>query len=84
MSRGVYTLSRLSLFVQGAMEFPLPSPYLPTNFARSEGLCYEAEEVRRCLSNNMKESDVMTLDETQLMADIVDEVIEQVQTENKS
>ena len=45
---------------------------------RSEGLGYEAEAVRVCLSQNLKESDVMTLDHTAMVAEIMDEVIKQV------
>ncbi len=66
------------------MEFPLPSPYLPTHFQHSEGFCYEAEEVRQCLSSNLKESSIMPLSSTQMVADIMDEVIRQVHKENKS
>ena len=62
----------------GIKEFPLPKPYLPTNFSNSEGLCYEAEEVRRCLQEGKKESAVMPLEETQLVAEIMDEVMKQV------
>ena len=62
----------------GIKEFPLPKPYLPTNFANSEGFCYEAEEVRHCLQEGKKESAVMPLEETQLVAEIMDEVMKQV------
>ncbi len=62
----------------GVKEYPLPKPYMPTNFANSEGFCYEAEEVRRCLSEGKKESDIMTLNETQLIAEIMDEVLKQI------
>ena len=37
------------------MVFPLPEPYLPTNFLNSEGMGYEAEAVRQCLSEGKKE-----------------------------
>jgi len=70
--------------LQGTKEFALPSRSHPTNFQRSEGLCYEAEEVRQCLSHDQKESEIMSLDATQLVADIMDEVIAQVHEENKS
>ena len=64
-------------------EFALPNRSHPTNFQRSEGLSYEAEEVRQCLARNQKESVIMSLDTTQLVADIMDKVIAQIQ-ENKS
>uniref|UniRef100_A0A1X7UZZ8 Trans-1,2-dihydrobenzene-1,2-diol dehydrogenase n=1 Tax=Amphimedon queenslandica TaxID=400682 RepID=A0A1X7UZZ8_AMPQE len=63
---------------EGTKEFPLPKPYQPTNFANSEGMCYEAEEVRRCLQEGKKESDIMTLNETQLVADIMDDIMKQL------
>ena len=62
-------------FLQGPLVFPLPTPYLPTNFARSEGMCYEAEGVRECILAGRKESDVMTLDHTQIVADIMETVM---------
>lgn len=62
----------------GTKVFPLPTPYQPTNFAKSEGMCYQAEAVRHCLAQGMTECDVMSLDNTQLVADIMDEVMKQV------
>ena len=39
-----------SLIVNGEeTQYPLPEPYLPTNFLNSTGMRYEAEEVRQCL-----------------------------------
>ena len=69
---------------EGTKEYPLPKPYMPTNFANSEGFCYEAEEVRKCLLEGMKESSVMPLDETQMIAEIMDEVLRQVGYSPKS
>lgn len=60
------------------MTFPLPTPYLPTNFARSEGMCYEAQEVRKCLNDGKRESDIMPLQHTQIVANIMDAVMEQL------
>ena len=62
----------------GVKEFPLPKPYLPTKFANSEGMGYEAEEVRKCLQEGRKESAILSLKETQLVADIMEEVMKQV------
>ena len=62
----------------GSREYPLPTPYQPTNFANSEGMCYEAEEVRQCLRQHKMESSVMSLSDSQLVADIMDEVMKQV------
>ena len=58
--------------------FPLPTPYLPTNFQRSEGLGYEAEAVRQCLNSGKKESDIMPLQHTQVVANIMDSVMKQI------
>ena len=63
---------------EGLKEFPLPTPYQPTNTGNSVGMCYEAEEVRRCLQEGKKESDVMSLNETQLVADIMDDIMKQL------
>lgn len=58
--------------------YPLPTPYLATNFANSEGLCYEAEEVRQCLCSGKKESTIMPLQHTQIVANIMDTVMHQL------
>ena len=63
---------------QGLLEFPLPSPYIPTNFTNSVGLRYEAMEVRDCLKNSKKESDIMPLSHTQITMEIMDEVLKQL------
>ena len=60
------------------MVFSLPDPYLPTNFLNSSGMCYEAEAVRQCLESGKKECEVMTLEHTQIVADIMDTVMNQL------
>ena len=60
------------------MEFPLPSPYLPTNFDNSAGLRYEAMEVKFCLQSNRKESDIMPLSHTQITMEIMEDVSKQL------
>ena len=64
--------------VDGIKEFPFPKPYLPVNFFGSEGLGYEAEEVRKCLQDANKESAIMPLNETQIVADIMDDIMKQM------
>ena len=59
-------------------EYPLPAPYLPTNFVHSAGLCYEAEAVRQCINNGQKESDIMPLSHTQIAANIMETVMKQL------
>ncbi|XP_073706768.1 trans-1,2-dihydrobenzene-1,2-diol dehydrogenase-like [Garra rufa] len=59
-------------------EFPLPEPGLPLNFHNSTGLRYEAEEVRRCLLNGLKESIKMPLSDSELLIEIMDEARKQV------
>ena len=58
--------------------YPLPEPYLPTNFINSAALCYEAEAVRQCLGEGKKECEVMSLEHTQIVADIMDSVMKQL------
>ena len=60
------------------MEFPLPTPYMSTNYANSVGLCYEAEEVKSCLEGGKKESDIMPLSHTQITADIMETAMSQL------
>ncbi|XP_067275984.1 trans-1,2-dihydrobenzene-1,2-diol dehydrogenase-like [Pseudorasbora parva] len=59
-------------------EFPLPEPALPLNFENSTGLRYEAEEVRRCLLKGLKESIKMSLKDSELLTEIMDEARRQV------
>ena len=60
------------------MEFPLPSPYLPTNFDNSTGLRYEAMEVKSCLESNRKESEIMPLSHTHITMEIMEDVLKQL------
>ena len=64
---------------EGVKDFPLPKPYMENNFRNCEGFSYEAEEVRQCLLNGKKESSVMPLEETLLIAEVMDEVMRQIQ-----
>ncbi|XP_016315832.1 trans-1,2-dihydrobenzene-1,2-diol dehydrogenase-like [Sinocyclocheilus anshuiensis] len=34
-------------------QYPVPEPSLPLNFIHSTGMCYEAEEVHRCLLHDI-------------------------------
>ena len=56
----------------------MPPPYLPTNFKNSEGLGYEAEEVRLCLKAGRKESEIMPLYQTQIVANIIESAMKQI------
>ena len=60
------------------LEFPLPTPSGPTNFINSEGLCYEAMEVKRCIMEGKLESETMPLSHTQMVSDIMKTVIKQI------
>nr|KAF6273704.1 dihydrodiol dehydrogenase [Pipistrellus kuhlii] len=56
-------------------EFPLPpSPGQEFNFTNGAGMIYEARHVRECLRQGLKESPVMPLAESELLADILEEV----------
>ncbi|KAJ8247941.1 hypothetical protein GJAV_G00252340 [Gymnothorax javanicus] len=59
-------------------QYPLPEPSMPLNFTNSTGLRYEAEEVRRCLLKGLKESPLMSLEESVLLHEIMDEARRQV------
>uniref|UniRef100_A0A4X1VUC8 Dihydrodiol dehydrogenase n=2 Tax=Sus scrofa TaxID=9823 RepID=A0A4X1VUC8_PIG len=56
-------------------EFPLPSaPGEEFNYTNGMGMCYEAKHVRECLKKGLKESPMITLAESELLADILEEV----------
>ncbi|XP_051953679.1 dihydrodiol dehydrogenase, tandem duplicate 1 [Xyrauchen texanus] len=59
-------------------EFPLPEPGIALNFMNSTGLRYEAEEVRQCLQKGLKESSKMSLTDSELLIEIMDEARRQV------
>ena len=59
-------------------EFPLPEPYLPTNYLNSTGMRYEAEEVHACIKAGKKESSIMPLEQTLIVAEISEEVMKQL------
>ena len=62
------------------LEYPLPSGVLPVNFQNSEGLGYEAEHVRECLQAGKKQSDVMPLEHTLIVAEVMEAVMKQLGT----
>ncbi|CAL8382903.1 unnamed protein product [Arctogadus glacialis] len=71
-----------SLIVNGEeTQYPLPEPYLPTNFLNSTGMRYEAEEVRQCLLKGLKESPGMTHADSVLLAWLEDKARRQVGVE---
>ncbi|XP_018428158.1 PREDICTED: trans-1,2-dihydrobenzene-1,2-diol dehydrogenase-like isoform X1 [Nanorana parkeri] len=55
-------------------KYPLPPTTKHLNFWNSTGLSYEAEHVRQCLLKGLKESPVMSLAESELLASIMEEV----------
>ena len=60
------------------MDFSLPTVELPLNFRNSEGFAYEVEHVRMCLEAGKKESDVMPLEHTLIVAEIMESVMKQL------
>uniref|UniRef100_A0AC11C5D1 Dihydrodiol dehydrogenase n=1 Tax=Ovis aries TaxID=9940 RepID=A0AC11C5D1_SHEEP len=68
--------SPTELVVKGEhKEFPLPpAPGKEFNFTNGMGMCYEAKHVRECLQKGLKESPVIPLVESELLADILEEV----------
>ncbi|XP_036400183.1 trans-1,2-dihydrobenzene-1,2-diol dehydrogenase [Megalops cyprinoides] len=59
-------------------EYPVPEPSLPLNFTNSTGMRYEAEEVRQCLLKGLKESSRMSLADSLLLTEVMDEARRQV------
>ncbi|XP_032662338.1 trans-1,2-dihydrobenzene-1,2-diol dehydrogenase [Chelonoidis abingdonii] len=59
-------------------EFSLPPPAQPLNFPKSTGLRYEAQHVRQCLLKGLKESPMVSLAHSELVASILDEVRRQM------
>ncbi|XP_074873990.1 trans-1,2-dihydrobenzene-1,2-diol dehydrogenase-like [Carettochelys insculpta] len=71
--------SPTELVVNGQREeFPLPPPSQPLNFLKSTGLRYEAQHVRECLLKGLKESPIVSLAHSELVASIMDEVRQQL------
>ncbi|XP_072832786.2 trans-1,2-dihydrobenzene-1,2-diol dehydrogenase [Pogona vitticeps] len=69
----------IELVVNGQREsFPLPPSPMPVHFSNSIGLRYEAEHVRQCLLQGLKESPVLTHADSALINSILDEVRRQV------
>ncbi|KAJ8775449.1 hypothetical protein J1605_016299 [Eschrichtius robustus] len=64
------------LVVKGErMEFPLPpAPGKEFNFTNGMGMSYEAKHVQECLQKGLKESLVIPLAESELLADMLEEV----------
>ncbi|XP_074164300.1 trans-1,2-dihydrobenzene-1,2-diol dehydrogenase [Sminthopsis crassicaudata] len=61
-------------------EFPLPAAPGPEklNFVHSMGMVHEAQHVRQCLLQGLKESPLMPLAESELLADILEESRRQI------
>ncbi|XP_069803806.1 trans-1,2-dihydrobenzene-1,2-diol dehydrogenase-like [Dendropsophus ebraccatus] len=70
-----YMWSPTSLIVNGKeTKYSLPPTTKHLYFHNSTGLSYEAEHVRQCLLKGLKESPVMSLVESELLATILEEV----------
>ncbi|XP_015274030.1 PREDICTED: trans-1,2-dihydrobenzene-1,2-diol dehydrogenase-like [Gekko japonicus] len=67
------------MFLKGnRWEWPLPPSPEPLFFENDIGLRYEAEHVRQCLLEGLKESPVMPLCESEVIATILDEARRQI------
>ena len=73
-----HSVERISFILQGVLEFPLPKPSRPTIFVNSEGLCYEADEVRKCISQGRIESEAMPLEHSLIVSEIMKTAIIQL------
>lgn len=58
--------------------WPLPQAKLEFNFINSAGLSYEAEETRKCIRAGKKESELVTHNESLIIARIEDEIRKQI------
>ncbi|XP_053121602.1 trans-1,2-dihydrobenzene-1,2-diol dehydrogenase-like [Hemicordylus capensis] len=71
--------SPTQLVVNGhAEEFPLPASSQKLNFPNGTGMCYQAEHVRQCLLQGLKESPIMSHADSELVHSILDEVRRQL------
>lgn len=70
--KGVYEKPMIS------KEFPLPEVSVPFNYPNGAGLRYEAEEVYDCIMQGKTESDIMPLHESEIVAEITEEVLNQI------
>ena len=60
-------------------DFPLPEgAKYPFNFTNSQALVHEADHVRKCLQEGLTESPLLTLDESVLIAEIQNEIMNQI------
>lgn len=58
--------------------WPLPKAKYDYNFSASGGLRYETEEVRKCIRDGKIESDLVSHNESLLIARIEDEIRKQI------
>jgi len=63
---------------EGTIDYEYPEAKIPFNYTNSVGLRYEAQHVRECLKKGLKESPVVSLDETLLLAELMESVRKQV------
>ncbi|CAM1312550.1 DHDH (predicted) [Pycnogonum litorale] len=59
-------------------EFKLPDFVFEMNYLHGQGFQYEAAEVRRCLQQGLKESPLMTIDDTELIMSIMDRIRKEI------
>ena len=60
-------------------DYPVPQgAKYPYNFQNSGGLLFEANHVRECLQKNLKESPLVTHQDSLLIAEIQQEIMDQI------
>ena len=62
-------------------EYPLPEPCMPGSYTNCTGLRYEAQEVYHCLKEGKKESRVMSLEQSLIIAEVADDVMNKLGVE---
>jgi len=70
--------TELETVSKGKLTFELPKTERSFNYANSVGLLYEGDEVRKCLKEGLTESPLMPLDETVVIAEIMEDIRKQV------
>lgn len=70
--------TQLILPKEKIINFALPESTLSFNFMNSVGLQYQAIEVRECIVNGVFENESMPLDDSVLLADILDKIRQSV------
>lgn len=59
-------------------EFSFPETVHPENFTNSSGLRYQAKQVRKCIKEGKIQSEIMSHEDSLLLASICDQIRKQI------